>query len=179
MVTAVDLSSRPRPCRWRSSAIIAWRDNAAGVLAVRAHQPLCKPTTYLRTALSIRRPATHLKGADDRLYEWWCRAADRERPVLPQQITSSYFQLSINTLRLTLEAQALIGLRLFRIATGAVPALAECSRMVPEKGAALVEAQRIVALGAATGRSASVPAKVVRLYRGRVRANKKRHSKKG
>ena len=84
----------------------------------------------------------------------------------------------MNTLRLALEAQALIGLRLIRIATGGVPALAECSRMMPEKAAALVEAQRIVALGAATGRSQSAPAKVVRLYRGRVSGNKRRLSKK-
>jgi hypothetical protein len=98
--------------------------------------------------------------------------------VLPHHLASSWFQLSFNTVRLIFEAQALIGLRLFRIATGGVPAVAECSRMVPEKAAALVEAQRIVAVGALTGRSQGSPSKVVRLYRGRVSANKRRLSKK-
>jgi hypothetical protein len=84
----------------------------------------------------------------------------------------------MSTLRLGLEAQALIGLRLFRIFTGGVPAFAECSRMIPEKTAALADAQRIVAVGAATGRPQASPAKVVRLYRGRVSANKKRLSKR-
>ena len=98
--------------------------------------------------------------------------------VLPYQIARSYLHLSMNTLRLTFEAQALIGLRLFRIAAGGVPAVAECGRTVPEKSAAMIEAQRIVALGASTGRSKGAPAKVVRLYRGRVSANKRRLSKK-
>ena len=38
---------------------------------------------------------------------------------------------------LAFEAQALMGLRLFRMATGAVPLLAETQRMVPEKVSAL------------------------------------------
>ena len=80
-------------------------------------------------------------------------------------------------MHLALEAQALIGLRLFQMATGSVPALAEASRMVPEKLDALAEAQRIVALSAITGQPCTAPARVVRLYRDRVKANKTRLSK--
>ena len=47
-------------------------------------------------------------------------------------------QLSIDTLRLGREALSLIGLRLFKMATGGVPAVSEALRMVPEKIMALV-----------------------------------------
>jgi hypothetical protein len=85
-----------------------------------------------------------------------------------------WFRLSLSVVRLGLEVQALIGLRLFRIATGGVAALPETARMVPEKAAALAEANRIVALGAASGRSDQSCAKVVRMYRKRVGANRTR-----
>jgi hypothetical protein len=85
-----------------------------------------------------------------------------------------WLQLSVSVFRLGVEAQALVGLRLFRIATGGVGAVAETGRMVPEKVAALVEANRIVALGAASGGTGQSCAKVVRMYRKRVGANRTR-----
>jgi hypothetical protein len=75
--------------------------------------------------------------------------------------------------------QALIALRFFRIAAGAVPAFAEIERMVPEKVAALSAAQALAVEGAATGTRDKVPATVVALYRDRVKANKTRLSKAG
>ena len=42
------------------------------------------------------------------------------------------------------ETQALVGLRLFRMATGTVPLLPETQRMIPEKVAALADAQALV-----------------------------------
>ena len=62
----------------------------------------------------------------------------------------------------------------FRMATGTVPLLAETQRMIPEKVAALTEAQALVAKGGVSDRTAR---KVVGLYRGRVKANKDRLSK--
>ena len=80
-------------------------------------------------------------------------------------------------MRLGFEAQALIGLRLFRMVTGGVSAVAEAGRMLPGKAAALAEAQRIMALSVVTRQPHTAPAKVVPLSRGRVEANKKRLTK--
>jgi hypothetical protein len=90
-----------------------------------------------------------------------------------------WLRLSVDAARLACETQALVGLRLFRIATGAVPAFAEVGRMMPEKAAALSAAQTLAVEGAAAGTGDKVPAKVVALYRDRVKANKTRLSKAG
>src|SRR5215207_4157854 len=82
--------------------------------------------------------------------------------------------LSIKAGHLAFETQALVGLRLFRMATGTVPLLAERQRMIPEKVAALADAQALVVEGGVSDRTAR---KVVALYRGRVKANKDRLSK--
>lgn len=86
----------------------------------------------------------------------------------------SWLSLSLDLFNLALEAQAVAGLRLLAMATGQVPALAEAQMMAPEKVAAFVEAQQIVALGVLTGRMHASPEEVVRLYRRRVRANRVR-----
>ena len=67
-----------------------------------------------------------------------------------------------------------MGLRLFAMATGGVPALPEALRMIPEKIAALADAQMIIATGIHSGRPDLAPAEVVALYRGRVSANEQR-----
>jgi hypothetical protein len=90
-----------------------------------------------------------------------------------------WLSLSVDAARLACETQALVALRLFGIVTGAVPAFAEIGRMMPEKVAALSAAQALVVEGAATGTGDKVPAKVVALYRDRVKANKTRLSKAG
>ena len=62
-------------------------------------------------------------------------------------------QLSCEALRLGCEAYSLIGLRLFKMATGGVPAMSEALRMAPEKITALIDAQILIADCAATSGS--------------------------
>jgi len=60
-------------------------------------------------------------------------------------------QLSCEALRLGCEAYSLIGLRLFKMATGGVPAVSEALRMVPEKITALIDAQVLIAASILSG----------------------------
>ena len=83
-------------------------------------------------------------------------------------------QLSCEALRLGCEAYSLIGLRLFKMATGGVPALPEALRMVPEKIMALVDAQILIATSVLSGRPDVAPAQVIALYRERVSDNEQR-----
>ena len=69
-------------------------------------------------------------------------------------LVSSWFQLPFYLMRVGLEAQSLMGIRLFRMTTGRVPSLAEAGHLVSEK------------------------AKVVRLSGTRAKANKKRPRKR-
>ena len=81
--------------------------------------------------------------------------------------------LPLDTFRPGCEAHSLIGVRLFAMATGGVPALPEAMRMIPEK-VALADAQMIVAAGALSGRPDLAALEVVALYRERVSANERR-----
>src|SRR5919107_4222903 len=83
-------------------------------------------------------------------------------------------QLSFDTLGLGREAYSLIGLRLFKMATGGVPAVSEALRMVPEQITALIDAQILIAASVMSGRPDLAPAQVVALYRERVSDNKQR-----
>ena len=83
-------------------------------------------------------------------------------------------QLSCDTLHLGREALSLIGLRLFKMATGGVPAVSEALRMVPEKITALIDAQILIASSVLSGRPDLAPAAVVALYRERVSDNEQR-----
>ena len=83
-------------------------------------------------------------------------------------------KLSFDTFCLGCEAHSPIGLRLFAMATGGVPALPEALRMIPEKIAALADAQMVVATRGLSGRPDLAPAEVVALYRERVSANEPR-----
>ena len=85
-------------------------------------------------------------------------------------------QLSCEALRLGCEAYSLIGLRLFKMATGGVPAVSEALRMVPEKITALVDAQILITTSVLSGRPDLAPAQVVALYRERVSDNEQRLS---
>jgi hypothetical protein len=80
-------------------------------------------------------------------------------------VMAPWIDLSIKAGRLACETQVLVGLRLYRMATGNNPLLAEPQRMIPEK---------VTAEGAVSDRTAR---KVVALSRGRVKANKDRRSK--
>ena len=83
-------------------------------------------------------------------------------------------KLSFDAFRLGSEAYSLIGLRLFEMATGGVPAVSEALRMIPEKIMALVDAQILIAASVMSGRPDLAPAQVVALYRERVSDNEQR-----
>ena len=83
-------------------------------------------------------------------------------------------KLSFDTLRLGCETYSLIGLRLFAMATGGMPAGPEALRMMPEKIMALVDAQILITASVMSGRPDLAPAQVVALYRERVSDNEQR-----
>ena len=69
-------------------------------------------------------------------------------------VIAPWIDLAIKAGHLAFEAQAVVGLRLFRMATGTVPLFAETERMIPEKVAALNDAQALVAEGGGSGKTA-------------------------
>jgi len=94
-------------------------------------------------------------------------------------VFNAWFLLACDAAQLGFEAQTVIALRLARLATGGASARREVQRMVSEKAAAVVEAQ-IATIGApATGqKSVRVAKKVLRIYKKRVRANRRRLSRR-
>ena len=95
--------------------------------------------------------------------------------VLPASL-NPVAQLSFDTLHLGREALSLIGLQLFKMATGGVPAVSEALRMVPEKITALIDAQILIAASIMSGRPDLALGRVVALYRERVSDNEQRLS---
>jgi hypothetical protein len=90
-----------------------------------------------------------------------------------------WFSLVFKTVQLGLEAQSVIALRMMRLAAGATAAPAEARRMMTEKVAAGIEAHAVAALSVASGRKNTVVAgKVLRVMKKRVRANKRRLSRR-
>lgn len=90
-----------------------------------------------------------------------------------------WLALTYKTIQLGLDAQNVVALRLMRLAAGGARGQNEARRMVTEKIAASVEAQAIAGLGIVTGHKDTVVAdKVLRVLRKRVRANKRRLSRK-
>jgi len=85
----------------------------------------------------------------------------------------------LKTMQLGLEAQNVAVLRMMRLAAGGARAQGEARRMIFEKVAAGIEAQTVAASGLATGQKDTVTAsKVVRVLKRRVRANKRRLSRR-
>jgi hypothetical protein len=94
-------------------------------------------------------------------------------------VFNPWFLLACDAARLGFEAQSVIAMRVVRLATGGASAWPETRRMVTEKAAALVEAHVATIGGTVTGqRSALVAKKVLRIYKKRVRANKRRLSRR-
>src|ERR1700692_1216740 len=90
-----------------------------------------------------------------------------------------WFPLIFKTVQLGFEAQSVIALRMMRLAAGGGRAQTEARRMVGDKIAAGVEAQAAAASGLASGQKNTVVAgKVLRIVRKRVRANKRRLSRR-
>jgi hypothetical protein len=101
---------------------------------------------------------------------WRCMAMPN-----PMQMWNAWFALSSRAAVLGWEVQGVAALRLMRMASGGAWADAECRRMVTEKVAALAEAQAAVASAAiAPGRHHQVANKVLRVYKRRVRRNRRR-----
>lgn len=82
----------------------------------------------------------------------------------------SWLRLGFDTVRLGLEAQTVVALRLAKLSRGGEAAQAEAQRMVTEKMEAAAEAAMTLATGGTAER-------VVRDYRRKVRANAQRLSR--
>jgi hypothetical protein len=91
----------------------------------------------------------------------------------------SVFDLAANMMRLGIEAQGVIALRMMKFAAGGAGVESEFSRMFAEKALAVVDAQIEASLSALTGQPHLVPARTVALYRRRVRANHRRLIREG
>jgi hypothetical protein len=90
-----------------------------------------------------------------------------------------WFPLIFKTVQLGLEAQSVIALRMLRLASAGAAAPAEARRMIVDKIAAGVEAQAVAASSVASGHKNTVVAgKVLRVLKKRVRANKRRLSRR-
>ena len=93
----------------------------------------------------------------------------------PMEMWNSWFALSSQAARLSLEAQGVMALRLMRIAAGGSGAQSEAQRMVTEKVEAFAEAQAAAAAIAISGGGGRrVTKKVLAVYQKRVRGNRRR-----
>jgi hypothetical protein len=90
-----------------------------------------------------------------------------------------WFSLTFKTMQLGFEAQNVIALRMLKLAAGGATASTEAHRMIADKIAAGIEAQAIAVSSFASGRPDAVTAgKVLRVMKRRVRANKRRLSRR-
>ena len=90
-----------------------------------------------------------------------------------------WLALTLKTIQLGAEAQSVIALRMLRLAAGGHRMEAEATRMVTEKVAAATEAQLVAAVAAIRGNPQHVvAAKTLKAVRKRVRANKRRLSRR-
>jgi hypothetical protein len=90
-----------------------------------------------------------------------------------------WLALSLKAFQIGLEAQSVVALRLLRLVTGGACARTEAGRMVTEKVLAAGEMQAVAALAAVQGRKRyAVAGKALNVYKKRVRANRRRLSRK-
>ena len=90
-----------------------------------------------------------------------------------------WLSLTFKTMQLGFEAQNVIALRMMRFAAGGPGGQNEARRMVTEKIAAGVQAQLAAVSGVITGKKDTVVAgNILRVLQKRVRANKRRLSRK-
>jgi hypothetical protein len=94
-------------------------------------------------------------------------------------VFNPWLPVIFKTMQLGFEAQGVVFLRMMRFAAGGARGQSEARRMIIEKVTAGIEAQTVVASGLATGQKDTVTAsKVVRVLKRRVRANKRRLSRR-
>jgi hypothetical protein len=91
---------------------------------------------------------------------------------------NAWFDLAADSWRLGLEAQAVVGLRLAKLAAGDAAAAVEAQRMVTEKVLAAAEAQAKAMGDILSGQARHAPKRTVALYRRKVRANRGRLGRK-
>ena len=90
-----------------------------------------------------------------------------------------WLDLSFKAFQLGLETQSVVALRMMRLASGGARAQTEARRMVSEKAAAAVEAQVAATAAAVAGhRDHVIAGKALKVFRKRVRANKRRLSRR-
>jgi anti-sigma factor ChrR (cupin superfamily) len=92
----------------------------------------------------------------------------------PVATTWPWLSLGMQTVRLGLEMQQVMALRLARIAAGGSLAQHEATLMVTEKIAALAASQALMLNAYGTGRPDRAATRVLALYRRRVKANRRR-----
>ncbi|MGI8841009.1 MAG: hypothetical protein ACR2F8_09575 [Caulobacteraceae bacterium] len=90
-----------------------------------------------------------------------------------------WLSLSMDAMRLGMEAQSVIGLRMAKAAWGGAAAQDEAQRMISEKAKAAVDAQMVFASSLMSGQGHLAPARALALYRRRVLANQRRLLKGG
>ena len=90
----------------------------------------------------------------------------------------AWFALATDSWRLALEAQGVVALRLAKLAAGDAAAALEAQRMVAEKMLAAGEIQAMTASALLAGRGRGAPKKAVAHLRRKVRANRRRLSRK-
>jgi hypothetical protein len=88
-----------------------------------------------------------------------------------------WLHLSIETMRLGIEAQNVIGLRMSKVARGGILARDETQLMIAEKSKAAWDANVILTRSLLTGEGHLAPGRTLALYRRRVRANQRRLSR--
>jgi hypothetical protein len=92
-------------------------------------------------------------------------------------VFNPWLSLAYETAQLGFDAQRVIALRVMRLMAGGTAGRAEAQRMVREKAVAFGEAQVAVAGALGSGKSAAVY-KVLGVYKKRVRANRRRLSRR-
>lgn len=90
-----------------------------------------------------------------------------------------WLSLSMDAVRLSFEAQTVIGLRMAKAAWGGPAAQEELNLMISEKTKAATDAQWLLAKSVLTGEAHLAPARAMALYRRRVQANQRRLAKGG
>jgi hypothetical protein len=92
-------------------------------------------------------------------------------------VFNSWFALTFQAAQLGWEAQNVVALRFVRLAGGGAGAK-EAQLMVTDKLAALTEAQLAAVANVLTGDALKIADKILRVFRKRVRANKRRLSRR-
>ena len=93
---------------------------------------------------------------------------------MPRMPYAGWFGAGLDAWTLGMEASTVIGLRTARIAMGAAGAEAEATRMVSEKMLAAFELQLAMMTGGLGATPLAGTHKVIRHYRRKVKANRKR-----